>query len=120
MNNIIPKDVIKTVAEAVPPDCLENLVIIGSLATAYAYFGETDIMAVRTKDIDCLLKPHSIASEKGQAVTTQLIKAGWKRRLLGDYIEPGNKETPDNELPAVRLYHPEIDPDDENACLSNF
>jgi hypothetical protein len=115
MNSIIPSEVIKTVAEAVPADCLENLVIIGSLATAFAYFGDSRRIAVRTKDIDCLLKPHAVASEKGQAVATQLFNAGWKQRLLGDHVEPGNINTPENELPAVRLYHPAINPEDENA-----
>jgi hypothetical protein len=115
MNKIIPSEVIRTVAEAVPKDCLENLVIIGSLATAFAYFGDSRTVPVRTKDIDCLLKPHSVAPEKGQAVATQLLKAGWQRRLLGDHIEPGNINTPENELPAIRLYHPEINPEDENA-----
>lgn len=115
MNSIVPKEVIKTVAEAVPTDCLENLVIIGSLATAFAYFGNARSIPVKTKDIDCCIRPHGVAIEKGQEVATRLIDTGWTRRLLGDYIEPGNQETPENELPAIRLYPPGIDPDDEDA-----
>lgn len=102
-------------AEAVPEECRNNIVIIGSLAAAYAYFGDNDQMAVQTKDIDCLLKPFHVAKEKGQAITGQLMAAGWQQRRIGNHLTPGTPQTPEDELPAVRLYPPEIDQEDENA-----
>ena len=62
MSHVKPSEVLKQVADAVPEDCRENIVIIGSLAAAYAYFGDNDKMAVHTKDIDCLLKPFRVAT----------------------------------------------------------
>ena len=115
MSQIRPWEVLQQVDKAVPAECRGNIVIIGSLAAAYPYFGNNDKMAVRTKDIDCLLKPFQVASEKGQAIARQLLDAGWKRRRLGKYQTPGTSETPLDELPAIRLYPPEIDPEDENS-----
>jgi hypothetical protein len=115
MSQIKPVEILKHVAKAVPTDCLENIVIIGSLAAAYAYFGDDDKIFVRTKDIDCLLKPFRVAAEKGQTITRQLLDAGWQPRRLGKHYNPGTHKTPDDELPAIRLYPPEIDPEEENA-----
>lgn len=53
MKEVRPLDVISRVAGAIPSECRENIVIIGSLAAAYAYFGDDQRMHVRTKDIDC-------------------------------------------------------------------
>lgn len=115
MNQINPQNVLGQVAEAVPKDCKENIVVIGSLAAAYAYFGNDKNLAVRTKDVDCLLKPYPDAAEKGEAITRQLRNAGWKPRRMGSHHIPGTSETPDDELPAIRLYPPGIDPEEENA-----
>jgi hypothetical protein len=115
MSQVNPGEILKQVAKAVPEDCRDNIVIIGSLAAAYAYFGDDDKISVRTKDVDCMFKPFLVATEKGQAVTRKLLDAGWQPRLLGEYQNPGNSETPDEELPAIRLYPPGIDQNDENA-----
>jgi len=115
MSQINAADVLKNVADAVPEDCRENIVIIGSLAAAYAYFSNDSNKAVRTKDIDCLLKPFLVASDKGEAITRKLLDAKWHPRLIGERQTPGTPDTPDNELPAVRLYPPGVDQGDENA-----
>jgi len=115
MSQIRPMEVLIHVAKAVPTDCLENIVIIGSMAAAYAYFGRDSEKSVRTKDIDCLLKPFSVAADKGNSIARQLLDAGWQPRQLGNHYYPGTNNTPDDELPAIRLYPPEIDPSTENA-----
>lgn len=115
MNEIKPWRVLEQVADAVPEETRENIVVIGSMAAAYAYFGDQDRMAVRTKDIDCLLKPQGEASAKGETITRKLLDAGWRRLLKGKYQTPGTAETPDVSLPGVRLYPPGIDPESENA-----
>ncbi len=46
MSQVKPSAVLKQVADAVPVECRENIVIIGSLAAAYAYFSDRDEMVV--------------------------------------------------------------------------
>ncbi|MBE0646910.1 MAG: hypothetical protein IH596_03910 [Bacteroidales bacterium] len=120
MNEVNPSEIFKQVADALPSECRENIIIIGSLAAAYAYFGETNTLAVRTKDIDCLLRPYQVAAEKAQIITQQLFDAGWHRRKMGPHTIPGTQDTPLNELPAVRLYPPSVDPAGENAWFIEF
>ena len=108
MNHIKPKEVLEKVVDAIPEDCRENIVVIGSLAAAYAYFGNNNKMSVRTKDVDCLLRPFKEATKKGQMIARQMLDAGWKQRLLGEFTGPGTADTPDDKLPAIRLYPPDI------------
>ena len=103
---ISPRKVLAEVAAAVPADVHPNIIIIGSLATAYWLFHGDDTFGVRTKDIDCVLSPHLSAVEKGRAVAEQLLAANWKPKREGAFGKPGTKDTPANELPAVRLYPP--------------
>jgi hypothetical protein len=120
MKEIKPIEVIREVAGAIPPECLENIVIIGSLAAAYAYLGHDQNMVVRTKDIGCLLKPFKVVVEKGQLITKQLLDAGWQPKKMGPHQNPGTQATPTEELPAIRLYPPDIDPNEENSWFVEF
>lgn len=115
MSQISPSRVLAEVAAAVPPGCWENIVIIGSLAAGYHYFHNDASKAVRTKDVDCVLEPFHAAVGAGQSIARQLLDAGWQRRMQGDHQNPGNDETPVDQLPAVRLYPPEADPESEEA-----
>ncbi len=74
MNLVKPYEVLLQVAKAVPEKCLENIVVIGSLATAYEYFSDDETISMRTKDIDCLLRPFKVAAETGQLISRQLFK----------------------------------------------
>lgn len=115
MSDVRPWEALERIARAVPESCRPHIVIIGSLAAGYAFFGEDEQMAVRTKDIDCLLKPFQVAVEKGQAIARQLLDAHWQPKQDGDFSQPGSPETPDSDLPAIRLYPPGVDPADPNA-----
>ncbi len=54
---ISPAKVLREIADAVPEACRDRIIIIGSLAVGYHYFGTQAEMVVRTKDADCLLSP---------------------------------------------------------------
>jgi len=115
MSKISPSKVLAEVAAAVPDACRSNIVIIGSLAAGYHFFGDDPAKAVRTKDVDCVLEPFHAAVGAGQSIARQLLDAGWQRRMQGDYQEPGTADTPVDQLPAVRLYPPTADLDSEEA-----
>lgn len=120
MSKVSPSKVLAEVSEAVPEACRENIVIIGSLAAGYHFFGDDPEKAVRTKDVDCVLEPFHAAVGAGQDIARELLDAGWQRRLLGDHQEPGTADTPEDELPAVRLYPPGADPNSEEAWFVEF
>lgn len=115
MSQLTPAKVLAEVAAAVPASCRENIVIIGSLAAGYHFFGSDPSKAVRTKDIDCVLEPFHAAVGAGQSIARQLLDAGWQRRALGDHQTPGSELTPADQLPAVRLYPPGSDPASEDS-----
>ena len=85
MSEVRPWEALEKVAKAIPEFCRENVVIIGSLAVGYAFFGKKDAMAVRTKDIDCLIRPFQVTVDKGQAITRKLLDAGWDPKQDGDF-----------------------------------
>jgi hypothetical protein len=115
MSQISPSKVLAEVAAAVPASCRENIVVIGSLAAGYHFFKDDPSKAVRTKDVDCVLAPFHAAVGAGQSITRQLLDEGWQRRMAGDHQQPGTANTPVDQLPAVRLYPPGVDPDSEEA-----
>ena len=103
---VSPRKVLAEVAAAVPAHVHPNIIIIGSLATVYRLFYGDDTYGVRTKDIHCVLSPHMSAVEMGRAVAEELLAAGWKPKREGAFGKPGTKDTPADQLPAVRLYPP--------------
>lgn len=115
MSQISPSTVFAEVSAAVPYACRDHIVVIGSLAAGYHFFGNDPSKAVRTKDVDCVLCPFHAAVNAGQSITRQLLDEGWQRRTEGDHQQLGDETTPVNELPAVRLYPPGVDPDSEEA-----
>jgi hypothetical protein len=107
MSNVSPSMILAKVAESVPHECLPNIIIIGSLAAGYHFFGKDKDLFVRTKDIDGLLRPRNRAVESGKAVAEKLLSSGWRPKEDGAHGQPGNKDTPENQLPAVRLHPPD-------------
>lgn len=103
---VSPRAVLAEIAGAIPQQCKENIIVIGSLAVGYHFFGEDDSITMRTKDADFLLSPRIQAIAAGQAITEQLYKARWTFRPDARWPKPGNEKTPDNKLPFVRLNPP--------------
>jgi hypothetical protein len=61
---------------------------------------------VRTKDIDSVLRPRNTAVKSAESVAERLLSSGWAHRQEGEQGKPGDQNTPDGELPAVRLHPP--------------
>ena len=106
MSNVSPSRILAQVAESVPHDCLPNIIVIGSLAAGYHFFAADKNLYVRTKDIDSVLRPRNRAVESGRAVAEKLLASGWHHREEGEHSKPGDRNTPDDKLPAVRLVPP--------------
>ncbi len=106
MSDVSPARVIGEIADAIPADCREHMIIIGSLAAGYHFFGNDSNLYVRTKDADSVLRPRSAAVRSGREIAERLISGGWKQRTDGDFGKPGSASTPDGLLPAVRLHPP--------------
>ncbi|MCP5055942.1 MAG: hypothetical protein GY937_04360 [bacterium] len=103
---VSPGQVLSEIAAAVPADCREHLIVIGSLAVGYHYFADETEMVVRTKDADCVVSPRGAAVDVGIEITNKLISNGWTPRQDAHWSTPGTASTPDDELPAVRLQPP--------------
>ncbi len=106
MKLVSPAKVLRQIAEAIPADCRENLIIIGSLAAGYHFFGEDANVMVRTKDADCLLSPRVRAIPAAISITERLFQEKWQFRPDEKWSKPGDENTPDDQLPAVRLNPP--------------
>lgn len=106
MEPVNPTQVLTEISAAVPLECRAQLIVIGSLAVGFHYFKNQDDMSVRTKDADCLLSPRQHAVETGISITERLIETGWNYIQEEGGRAPGDASTPDDELPAVRLWPP--------------
>lgn len=107
MKDISPEAVLDQVALAVPEEFRKNIIIVGSLAAGFHFFSDQDQLPVRTKDVDCVLAPRIAAVGAGEAIVEKLLAGGWTFRTDGEHGEPGNKSTPDKDLPVVRLFPPD-------------
>ena len=100
-----PSDLMRRVAERVPPALLANVVVIGSIATAWAFRDVSGNDSVATKDIDLLLRPSVDAVATAQMLGQELLDAGWEPKFPNG-IAPGTAEMADEKLPALRLTPP--------------
>lgn len=105
-NEVSPGEVLAQIAGSIPVEVHPNIIIIGSLAAAWWLFVDGESPGVRTKDVDCVLSPRLSAVESGRVVAERLLAAGWQPKSIGRFSKPGDSETPDSELPAVRLFPP--------------
>ena len=89
-----------------PANCRRGIVAIGSLAAAYHFFGKNRGATVRTKDADCLLSPRITAVPTARAVAERLFESGRHFRASKEFPSPGDASTPEEKLPALRLFPP--------------
>lgn len=94
------------VAERVPDTLRANVVVIGSIAAAWAFRNVSGTHSVATKDIDLLLRPAVDAVATAQALGQKLLDAGWVPQFTHGRV-PGSAEIPDEDLPALRLGPPD-------------
>jgi len=90
MKNISPYKVFKQVSGAIPKEFHKNIIIAGSLAAGFHFFGNKPRLQIRTKDIDCVLSPRIEAVGSGEKITQKLLDEGWEPRTEGDFSEPGD------------------------------
>lgn len=105
MHSVSPSHVLWQIAESMSPEDRASMIVVGSLAAGFHFFGESPERQLRTKDADCM-----IATEKAVVIATNIVerlfKENWTLRAEGDFGKPGNADTPDDELPVVRLFPP--------------
>lgn len=96
---------LERVAEQLPAELRQHVVVIGSIATAYAFRDIANTALVATKDIDLLLRPAVNAVATAEAIGTMLLAAGWKPQFPNG-VAPADSRTPIDKLPALRLKPP--------------
>ena len=106
ISSLSPAQVLHDIATALPKECLPNVVIIGSLAGAFHFFGDDNERSVRTKDVDCMFVPHAKAISAAGTVVATLMHQGWRQCDPTGTRPPGTAMTPLDELPMIRLSPP--------------
>jgi len=101
-----PRAVIARVAVSIPEAVRERIILVGSLAAGFAFFGERSEPLVRTKDVDCLLAPRVRAMGAAREIVESLLGAGWRFHAVKAFPAPGSAETALRDLPVVRLEPP--------------
>lgn len=101
-----PASILRQISAAIPQNVRSDVIIIGSLAAGYLFFGEDPEAAVMTKDVDCLLSPDVRAVENSKAVAERLLGEGWQLRKHNNFDRSGDAQTPISELPFFRLNPP--------------
>jgi hypothetical protein len=98
--------VLMRVAGKVPAELRGHLVVIGSIAAAFAYQsipgGKSE---VATKDIDVLIRPAMHAVATAEELSAQLLSEGWTPRYPDGQARAAS-DTPVEKLPALRLSPP--------------
>lgn len=84
--NLDAGELLARIAERVPPELRDNVVVIGSIATAWAFRDVSGHATVATKDIDLLLRPAVEATATAGTLAQQLLHRGWRW--------PGGRQTP--------------------------
>ncbi len=107
MRLVSPAAVLKQIATAVPEDCRENIIIIGSLPPGIIFwrqcFPDGAHQGCRLFVIPAY-RSHLCRRCRHRAT----FQKNWKFRPDAKWSTPGNEATPDNQLPAVRLNPPGV------------
>lgn len=94
------------VAERTPDELRANVVVVGSIASAWAFRDVSGTGSVATKDIDLLLRPAVDAVATAESLGRQLLEDGWEPQYPNG-MQPGAPGTPEDQLPALRLSPPD-------------
>lgn len=86
-------ELLRRVAARIPVDLRARVVVIGSIAAAWAFREVSGTHAVATKDIDLLLRPAIDAVVTAETLGQSLIDAGWQPRSPAD-VGPGSSDRP--------------------------
>lgn len=93
------------IAKQVPHALRANVVVIGSIATAWQFRDVSGTSSVATKDIDLLLRPSVDAVATAQTLGHDLLEQGWQPQFPSG-LQPGRPDTPEDQLPVLRLTPP--------------
>lgn len=105
VTTVDPRALFQRLAHELPHELLNRVFVVGSLAAACHHTDRLKNGGVKTKDADLVL--HPAGDETPAQEIARLLRArGWRHRRLGGF-EPGTRETPAAQLPAIRLYPPE-------------
>jgi hypothetical protein len=94
------------VAEAVPRELQREIIIVGSLAAAYHFFGQDPGGEITTKDVDGMLSPNAHAIRNARAIAERRLEAGWTLKRDPKWGILGDASTPVDELPILRMHPP--------------
>ncbi len=97
-----PRMLFEMIAHDLPDELRPHVLVVGSLAAAYHFRDAIHRDGIATKDADCVIHPAGALTEC-QAIATQLLSDGWRRR---DDCSPRERPEPDTELRAIRLNPP--------------
>lgn len=106
MSDISPARILQDVANSIPSEFHKLIIVVGSLAAGFHFFRNDEGREVRTKDIDCVVSPRVEALTAGKVITEHLLEAGWQPIPHEGRTFPASPETPDAQLPVIRLYPP--------------
>lgn len=106
MSTLPARRVMQQVAEAIPRELQREIIIVGSLAAAYHFFGQDSGGEITTKDVDGMLSPNAHAIRNGRAIAERLFEAGWTLKKDPKWRTLGDASTPLDELPILRMHPP--------------
>lgn len=106
MSSLPARGVMQQVAQAIPKECHREIIIIGSLAAAYHFFGRDPQHEITTKDVDGMLSPNAVAVRNGRLIAERLFATGWILRKDPEWGGLGNSSRPAEQLPILRLNPP--------------
>jgi len=103
MTKLDPRALFRELAEHLPEDLREHVLVVGSLAAARAHVVRLRSEAVNTQDADLLIHPAGDV-ESARRTAERLLDAGWTRVAGKCYAMPGPE--PVDALRLIRLNPP--------------
>lgn len=105
MRALDPPQILEAVAQRLPASLQPHVVVVGSIASAWAFRELAPNAALTTKDIDLLLRPAVAAAGAAQTLAEALLAEGWQPHYPTG-VTPADESADDEDLPALRLRAP--------------